>query len=421
MQGFQLFRLASQLLIGVIFARWVFSRQEIGEFETLMLIGTSLSFFWVNSLLGGLLPTYPKINPDDQKKLLGQSFLLLTSCSVLICIILYFSRAVIFRSYGSEEHLTLFFIFSSYLVFTNSGWLIEYALLLRGKFKLLWLDAILFFLAQTFAAVFLPLNGGGVEGAWIGLAWFGLFRFVWAAFLVIPSFSFSINIFSTLMKAALPLAGTALIAGSIEYLNNWLVNIHLGKDQFAIYRYGARELPLSLVLITALGSAMIPALTENRSAGLKQLKESTTRLMHFLFPMSIVLMLFSKWIFGFAFGSAFIESASVFSIFLLLVIPRVLLPQAILQAAGFQKWLPLISALELIGGILLALWLIPLLGLQGGAIAVLSAFLLEKIVLISVVDVKTGIHLTSYLNLKFFGLYVALLFGAYYVTLLWLT
>ena len=59
---------------------------------------------------------------------------------------------------------------------------------------------------------------------------------------------------------------------------------------FAVYRYGARELPFVNGLFEGLGLGIIPSLIKNRKDGLFQLRKNTLHLLHLVFPITIILM-----------------------------------------------------------------------------------------------------------------------------------
>ena len=69
-------------------------------------------------------------------------------------------------------------------------------------------------------------------------------------------------------------------------------------------RYGAKEFPFSLLLANALSIALISKLSNQNELeeGMTVLKEKSKRLMHVLFPVSILFLLTSKWFYPLVFS-----------------------------------------------------------------------------------------------------------------------
>ena len=110
----------------------------------------------------------------------------------------------------------------------------------------------------------------------------------------------------------------------------------MDDEQFMIFSYGAKELPVILLMAGALSTVssgqIAKSLKNGADAGaLTKLKNESIKLMHLFFIPSMLLFFFSDEIFGFVFNKTFGESGPVFNIYLLLVIPRLLFPQAVLR------------------------------------------------------------------------------------------
>ena len=86
------------------------------------------------------------------------------------------------------------------------------------------------------------------------------------------------------------------------------------EGAYAIYKYGARELPLIISFIASISTAALPVIVKNQEEGLALLKSKTIRLAHFLFPISIILVFISKYLFELAYDEAYLEAAVIFNI-----------------------------------------------------------------------------------------------------------
>ena len=74
LQGFQIMRQGAAILISILLAKSALTSDEIGNFEMLTFIGTTLSFFWIAGLNQGILPFFPKLNSTDQKTFIFNTF-----------------------------------------------------------------------------------------------------------------------------------------------------------------------------------------------------------------------------------------------------------------------------------------------------------------------------------------------------------
>jgi len=57
MQVFQLIRYSALIAVGIILAKSGMQTAEIGQYETFLLISGAISFFWLNGVIQGLLPS----------------------------------------------------------------------------------------------------------------------------------------------------------------------------------------------------------------------------------------------------------------------------------------------------------------------------------------------------------------------------
>jgi O-antigen/teichoic acid export membrane protein len=153
-----------------------------------------------------------------------------------------------------------------------------------------------------------------------------------------------------LFNSALPLIGTSLIAGSAAYIDGFIVKNYYNAETFAIFRYGAKEFPLFLIVASAFSNSMIPEVAKegNLSNALIQIKESSRKMVIRFFPIAIVLLLTSQYLFPAVFNKDFFESHMVFDIYLLLIISRFIFAQTILIGLKQQKIVFWVSIAELV-------------------------------------------------------------------------
>ncbi len=297
--------------------------------------------------------------------------------------------------------------------------LLEFYLLLIKRIRLLVFSG-LFYLVIQLALVVIPVwMGYGIKGALIGLVVFNVFRLGWLLVIFIREQKLDIDfiLIKKLFIDSLPLTGSMLISGALEYVNGFIISTHYSAADFAIYRYGARELPFSMLLANAFSSASIPLIAVNINDGLAYVKRRSLQLFHLLFPLSIVLMLTSYWLFPVVFNAQFQGSAVVFNIFLLFIVSRILFPQTILNAIGKYNIILLSSVFEIIIGVGLSLyWVNTRLGMEGVAIATVIAYLFDKLFLMSYLALKLKISPSKYISFGWYLFYIILLAVSFVTT-----
>jgi O-antigen/teichoic acid export membrane protein len=111
-------------------------------------------------------------------------------------------------------------------------------------------------------------------------------------------------------------------------------------------------------------------------------------------------MVASPFIYPTVFNPEFAESASVFNIFLLLVISRFVFPQSILLGLGYRRAIVQGSVLELGTAIVLGLALGYVWGINGVALSVVLASFAEKAYLIYRVNKIEKVSASQYIPIK---------------------
>jgi len=209
-----------------------------------------------------------------------------------------------------------------------------------------------------------------------------------------------------------PLILTSLISGSAQYTDGIIVSaVYRDPAMFAWFRYGAKEFPIVLLLANALSNAMLSEFStrERMREALAKIKAKSKRLMHTLFPLTMVIMLSTRWLYPRLFNPDFQKSADIFLIYSLLVIPRLIFPQTIIVGRKKTHISLIVAVLELAFNIFLSFFMINKgYGLVGVALATLFAYLLGKAFLVGYCWYKMKIKPVEYIPVKLYLLYSAL-------------
>jgi O-antigen/teichoic acid export membrane protein len=233
--------------------------------------------------------------------------------------------------------------------------------------------------------------------------------------------SFHTRLIMEFMKKVMPFMFSILLAGSMDYINSYIVEYYFSAVDFAVFRYGAKELPIFLILANSLSniySGEIANFNKNSelAQGLEKLKASSTRLMRWLFPSTILLMLFSKHFYELAYNHDLVQGYKIFNIYLLLIISRMLFPQTVIMGLMKNRIFYLVSSNYLILNCILSFWFIGIWGIEGIAYATVIAFMVEKILLVVYCKME-GVDLRKYTSVGEYVLYASLTLIAFFLNL----
>ena len=192
-----------------------------------------------------------------------------------------------------------------------------------------------------------------------------------------------------------------------------IVNQYFDVTEFPVFRFGAKELPITIILVVSLTSAMIPLAVTDLVATLSQIKERTKKLMHILFPLSAFLILISPYLYQWIYSEEYIASAQLFNIYLLVLSTRILLPQVIIYAQQRNGAILIITILELILNVGLSIWWAQSIGLAGIAYATVVANIFYTLMLVLYTKYILGVRPSAYIPLSTYGMYLLLLIGAF--------
>ncbi len=417
LQSFQLIRFGAFLLIGIVFTKTSLTTAEIGEYEQFLFLAGGISFFWLNGLIRGILPLSG--NESERQSRFFNSFLLLTFFTTISIGVLAFAARPLSVAVLNSDHISYLGLLLLYLFFSVPASLVEYFFLLRNEpRKIFGYGAISFFV--MIVLVILPsIFEKGIGYCLWGLVISAGLRYLYLWYLLIRSGSWrwSAAFMKEHLSLSFPLILSALLSGSAQYVDGFIVTSRFDQATFAVFRYGARELPFVLLLANAFSNAMLPVFGSegNVSSALEKIKSESTRLANYLFPLSAVLLLSSHILFPIVFNAQFSQSASIFNIYLLLITSRLLFPQTILIGLKQTPLIAWASLWELVLNVAFSLWFVHLWGIEGVAYATVLAYLFEKSFLSMMVEARLNIPVTKYQNISRHLLYSLLLFILFFV------
>jgi len=419
-------RFGAPFIVSIILVQLI-DQQTIGVYESLTLIGASFTFFWVSGVINTFIPYYHSVEAEKQPVLIFNVFALLVSLSLVCFLVLMFLKPVFFNpnslSPGPQNHLYLYFLV--YNLFNAPAFFMEYLLMVKNRPK-----AVVVYGLFSFSVHILSLSvplffGSSLQTAVLVLAAGSFLKFVLLSAYVsrISKPVFSLDIIKVFLNKAVPAILTLIVGGSMPYIDSYIVLHFFNKPTFAVYQYGAREMPLVLLMANALsnvfsGDIAVSHTIKNVPATLEKLKQGSQRLMHRLFPITIILIIFSRFLFSHVYSSTYIGSAAIFNVFMLLTISRLIFPQTVLTGLLKNKQMLLFGGVEWIINLALDFVLLYWFGLVGIAYATVIAYYVERAIQINYLN-KNGYAPAAYIPFKTWIGYSMVLVAAYVGVMVW--
>jgi O-antigen/teichoic acid export membrane protein len=421
LQLFQLLRFTVFFIISIVFTKSHLTKAEVGAWEMFLFIASLLSFFWVTGIIQSLLPLYHRNrtyhrageNGGGKSPEIFNAFLLLTFFSVLFFLVGHAVKGniSIFSFTGKSPYINLILF---YLLLSNPVCLIEYIYLLNNRAYRIFQYGVYTFSAQLIVILAPILAGKDLVWSIYGLLFITGIRWIWLIILLrrYTLMKISPEFMKEHLYLGIPLILTSLISGSAQYIDGIIISTYYNNPEiFASFRYGAKEFPLVLMLANGLSNAMLPEFSTRlrMKESLAKIRLKSERLMHFLFPATMIVMLFTRWLFPRMFTPEYIRSADIFLIYLLLIIPRLIFPQTIVIGRRKTHITLIAAIIELVINIPLSLWLIQYYGTVGVALATFIVYTIEKIFLAGYVWVKMKIKPSEYIPVKVYLVYSILI------------
>jgi O-antigen/teichoic acid export membrane protein len=419
-QLYQILRLVVLVLISIALVKLSFSREETSVFELFLFVINISTFFWVIGIGNSILSYYSGLNTKEKESFFQNIFFLLQFAGLIIAILLYFTNGL--GLVKNEDILSIggTKLIAFYLFFYSPTLLIEIKYIIKKEKEKLLKYGIVIFLLQLVLIIAVAAITNSIFQVLIAMTFWIFIRWIWTISTVFKPFG-RFTLSKILLKGfvlfSLPIIAHILLGNGMEYIDGLIVNSSFKPDLFSVYRYGAREFPVILILIGALRSTMIPDAIENIENALENIKKETRKIIIVFFPVAILLMLSSKFLYTFFYSEEYTYSALLFNIYLLIISSRIILAEVFIYANKMNKLFMKVSFWELVANIVLSLIFLRFWGIAGIAFATFIAFLGSKLFLVFIVHSKYDIPLNKYLDLKLYFPMTILLYLSFIISL----
>jgi O-antigen/teichoic acid export membrane protein len=419
MQFYHLSRKGGAFLVSIVLAKVGLSLDQIGIYETWIYLAMLFSFFWVE----GLIKTYLSSSEQEGRNLergMSTTYVLFLIISLALGAVLFLAKGPLLALLTGQEDLEHFNLLLLYLVLSPPMMLLPFFYQVTHQRKGIIAAAILASFGFTLLVSVPLLLDYGLRGSLYGMIAYAVLGNLWMMVAMLWRYKgdwlISIPFARALLVMGWPLVVYTVFQSLTTVVDATLVQwFYKSKADFAIFRYGARELPIVIPLTAGVVNLALPLLVREWSQGLDLIKRESRKLMHLLFPIGAVLMILSEWLFGWVYNSDFQDSAAVFNVYLLLIASQLLFPQTLIIARRKNQILMMVSVLEVGVNIVLTWALIHNYGMIGVAWATVIAYMLEKGLLMFYVHKVERVPLSSYTDMRLWSLYSLALLLIYWL------
>ncbi len=249
------------------------------------------------------------------------------------------------------------------------------------------------------------LLGYGVYGAAFAYT-FALIATPFVAFYylnkIFPVFSKGIKAVSMnneLFSFSWPLMFAGMLGLVIGWIDTLMLGYFLTPADVGIYRASLSTAALLMIVLGSLGAIFFPVITEFYSRGEREELENTNAvvtkwILMIVLPLILLMMIFSKQVLYILYGAEYIAGAMALCIlgFSYLIISLFSPTNSIIQVIGRTKLIMVNTCVSATLNVILNLWLIPIYGINGAAIATGISILTGSILAFGEVNVITGIQ-----------------------------
>ena len=221
--------------------------------------------------------TFRKIGENGTSKSpeIYNAFLLLCFFSLLFFILGHSlkNNFSVFHFSGNVPYINLLLL---YVLLNSPVQIIEYIYLLNNRAYRIFQYGAYTFTAQLIFIILPLILGKDIIWSIYGLLAITVVRWVWLIILLrrYSEMKVSYEFMKEHLYLGIPLILTTLISGSAQYTDGVIISaVFRDPEKFALFRYGAKEFPLVLMLANGLSNAMLPEFSTR-----ERMKESLAKI-----------------------------------------------------------------------------------------------------------------------------------------------
>lgn len=398
LQIIQVIRFAAVFLVSVLLVKVGVSNSTIGSYEYVLFIASILTGVWTNGVFQSFLLQSGGQESNRRLLLFRRYSIFVFVLSFILFLAIYFCGDFFIRLLGFNELPRGFYFFIGFHFVFHGSYLVALKYFLEGKVFKMYCFGLSFFFSYLVVFSLFAIEGIELYQVFQVLAVVGgLYFLFW-----IREYKLHVDLgrFQNVkihFKGFSVLLFIQAIAALSLWSDSWWVQYFYGNGEaFALFRYGAREFPLFIILNAAFGTAMLGYLSSDKEMGMARIKKGSRRFIYSFGILYVLLMIFSNTLYKSFYSADYIQSSVIFDMYLTIVVVRVIFPRSVLIGHKLYVGLIGISLMELGLNIFLSYYLHEIFGVSGLIFATVLAHFIEMVVMVIYLKMVKGIRGRDY-------------------------
>lgn len=391
---------AVRILILMVLSR-LLSKTDYGSYRQIWLLSGVIATCFTLGLPYSCFYFIPRLEKNEQKTFIYQVLILLSLMGVLVSAGLYLGADLFSRMMSNAELANLIRIYSPAVFASLVNLAFAPILLSIDRSGTLGLLMNVFIVLKS-AATIIPAYGGASLSTiflWIVISSlvenFTYIWIIWRAFRRVRMKS-TPGLVRKQISFGLPIGFSNIFSAGGRYLDQFAISFFYSPAAFATYANGNFELPFVGVATESVLSVITPNLVKywgdgQREQMLNLWHESIRKIALFMLPLMSFFLIFSREAIIVLFSSAYVESAQIFRILLLLIPHTCTLYLNIIMYLGYPKTVMKLTILDNLTTITLVLILLSVFGYLGPPIAKVVSTYGLAILYVAIIKKKTGV------------------------------
>lgn len=409
----RLFLSLNNFFIGIIIAR-ALTEELAGTYNQVLFVVNLFSMIFIFGVPTSIYYFLPSLDGRGRKGFFYQSVFFLCAVGILVLAVFLLLAGWIGGKFNNPELAPLLRAAALFLFMIVASSFGDAVLITINRHKVM-AALTLVFTALHFAAVAVPVMlHQPLTTVFLLLGLVNLAKFI-VSFAVCRSAlppeppTFSRGLFFQQMAYIIPLGLNSVIDVISKDLDRTLISYLFNPKEFAVYHYGALEIPLIGILIGSVTSVIIPELARLKHEGRWEefgalFCKASVKTAIFLFPLFCFLMILAPQIYIFIYKkTTYLDSVPIFRAYLFMLPIRIVPFQAILFALGRTRVVIVGALMDLFGNLALSLALVGPLGPVGVALGLVLATIGQALFYLFIIKGAAGIQWRKLLDAAAFG------------------
>lgn len=212
-----------------------------------------------------------------------------------------------------------------------------------------------------------------------------------------------------ILKVSIPLGVASMLGTLSNSLDKWIISFMCSPEEYAVFSYGAHELPFLSTIASAISTVIIVDMVKytkehKYDEALTLFRNVAKVTSYFIFPTMMLFMVIAEPFYEFMYTESMLAAVPVFRVYLLMLPVRTVMYGPLMIAMGKSKQVLYRTIAGLIANLILSILLVLWIGTIGATIAtVITLYLVSVPYNLAVISKETHSQWRELLPFKHFG------------------